>query len=114
MSFREAGGGDLPRTVNLVEEKEFEGYYLKSKLVESDKLENGKATIHLFQLPDGETVGIWGAGQLDFKLKDIFENAQGALTRIEYLGKGKMKKGKKVLPVHNFKVQYDPEQRVEV
>lgn len=109
--FLIAGGFETTPMIDiLTKDGIFEGYYLKSKVVESDKLENGRAIVHEFMTKEGELVGVWGAGQLDYRLKYIGEEAPKALVRITYLGKGtfKSKKGKK-LPVHNFDVRYNPD-----
>ena len=109
MAFKKANG-DMVTPLSLVNAKKpFEGYYMASRVVESEKLEGGRAIIHEFMTEEGEIVAIWGMGQLTHNLKEVFEKAPGARTRITYLNKGTFKKGKKTLPVHNFTVEYDPE-----
>ena len=114
--FITAGGFDtLPIHDLKTEGSELTAHYLTSKVIESDKLQNGRGIMHTFMTEQGELVGVWGAGQLDFRLKAISMDAPGALTRITYLGKGKFKNKKgKMVPVHNYDVKYNPEKVVDV
>ena len=115
--WKRAGGFQTIPTIDIRDEKnQFEGHYLRSKTIESDKFETGKGTLHEFMTTDGELVGAWGSGQLDFKLKNLLdEDKAGVLVRIEYKGKSKFKNKKgKVLQAHAFDVLYDEGTRIEV
>lgn len=46
-------------------EMELAGYYLRSELVRSPKLENGEGWLHVLKGADGTPFGIWGTGSLD-------------------------------------------------
>lgn len=109
MALRKAGV--LPDVIELKKGQKFEGYFIKSKSIRSDKLAGGESTIHEFMLKNGKRVSIWGHGMLDKALEEVAIHPK-CKTVITYKGtiphtfqgeKGKM---------HDFDVQYDPDETI--
>ncbi len=57
-----------------------EGYYLGTKVVESKKSKNGKASIHILQTKKGN-LGIWGKTDMDRKMQAV---TPGSMVRISF------------------------------
>lgn len=79
MGFKEVQTLDADVTIRLggkdkktgkLNPQSIEGYYLGSRLVDSPKAKSGKASLHFFQTPKGNTA-VWGKTDLDRKLSAV-------------------------------------------
>lgn len=117
MAFKTVASLDCDKAISLggMNKKEnkknptsIEGYYLGFKEVESPMSKTGKAKLHIFQTPSGNT-GVWGKTKLDSALMQV---TPGAMVRATYTGQGKPSKGRQ--GAYLFTVEVDDENTIEV
>lgn len=83
-----------------------EGFYLGAKTVDSDF---GPGKLHIFQTAEGN-VGVWGKTHLNGLLSP---DLTGTMVLVTFAGmKAPSKKGRR--PSYSYKVQYDPENTIDI
>lgn len=109
MSYQTKFDGRTDKTIRLGGDgnpTSIEGYFLGSKDTQSDY---GPGKLHLFQTSEG-VVGVWGKTRMNTLLTD---NHRGQMVLLSFTGMiAPSKKGRR--PSYGFKLQYDPENTIDV
>lgn len=109
MSYKTKFDGRTDKTIKLGGDGNpvsIEGYFLGSKETQSDY---GPGKLHLFQTSDG-VVGVWGKTRMNTLLT---EDHRGQMVLLSFTGMiAPSKKGRR--PSYGFKLQYDPENTIDV
>lgn len=109
MSYKTKFDGRTDKTIKLGGDgnpTSIEGYFLGSKETQSDY---GPGKLHLFQTPEG-VVGVWGKTRMNNLLT---ADHRGQMVLLSFTGMiAPAKKGRR--PSYGFKLQYDPENTIDV
>jgi len=109
MSYKTKFDGRTDKTIKLGGEgnpSSIEGYFLGSKDTQSDY---GPGKLHLFQTSEG-VVGVWGKTRMNTLLTN---DHRGQMVLLSFTGMiAPSKKGRR--PSYGYKLQYDPENTIDV
>jgi hypothetical protein len=91
--------GGLNRKTGKANPTTVEGYFLGSKVTQSQKSRTGTALLHIFDTAEGR-IGVWGKTDLDRKLTTV---KSGTMTRVTQNGTVRTPNG----DMYKFKVEID-------